>query len=117
MYGILEFNNGSYTLQSFSNVKTMDAFARLIVNRAIKQDNDGDIEQYLVGWLDCINECRDGEGEPYVMADVPTQASDNLVYSNAHYYNGRNPLRSDETRELCNKVESLLENLIKTLSL
>lgn len=110
MYGILDM--GTRTLTNYSNVTTLKQFASLIVRRAVKEDNNGDINAYLEGWLDCINECRDGEGEPYVMADVPTQASDNLVYSNAHYYNGRNPLRSDETRELCLEVEKYLERYI-----
>ena len=110
MYGILDM--GTRALTNYSNVTTLKQFASLIVRRAVKEENDGDINNYLEGWVECINECRDGEGDEYTMADVPTQAADNLVYTNAHYYNGRNPLTSAEKKELCDEVEKYLERYI-----
>ncbi len=114
MYGKLNFGKGQLCLTS----KSLKDLAKRIITDAIAEEqgkNVNDFEQYLNGWVECLNECSDGETE-YTMADVPTQAADNLVYSNAHYYNGRQPLTSDETSELCNEVESLLENLIGILS-
>lgn len=75
-----------------------------------------DIKGYLEGWVETLNECSDGETE-YTINDVSCQASDNLVYSNAHYYNGRNPLTSSEQSELCNEVEILLDKLINIFEL
>ena len=109
MYGILDM--GTSTLTNYSNVITLKQFASLIVRRAVKEDNDGDINAYLDGWVECLNECSDGEHE-YTMDDVACQASDNLVYSNAHYYKGRMPLTSAEKDELCKEVEKYLERYI-----
>jgi hypothetical protein len=108
MYGILDM--GTSTLTNYSNVITLKQFASLIVRRAVKEEG-GDINSYLDGWVECLNECSDGETE-YTMADVPTQASDNLVYSNAHYYKGRMPLTSSEKDELFKEVEKYLERYI-----
>jgi len=109
MYGILDM--GTRALTNYSNVTTLKQFASLIVRRAVKEENDGDINNYLESWVDSLNECSDGE-TVYTMADVPTQAADNLVYSNAHYYNARKPLTSSETKELCDEVEKYLERYI-----
>ena len=109
MYGILDM--GTSTLTNYSNVITLKQFASLIVRRAVKEENDGDINAYLEGWVEALNECSDGETE-YTMDDVSTQASDNLVYSNAHYYKGRMPLTSSEKDELCKEVEKYLERYI-----
>ena len=117
MYGILEFRNGKYVLNTYSNVTTLDAFARLIVRNAMKEEGCTDEVSYLNGWVESLNECRDGEGEEYTMADVSTQASDTLVYSNAHYYKGRNPLTSEESSKLCVEVEKYLDDLITKFNL
>jgi len=116
MYGKLNFSTGQLCLVS----KSFEDLAKRIVNSAIEEEQGigmFDIKGYLEGWVECLNECRDGEGTPYTMADVSCQASDNLVYTNSHYYNGRTPLNSDEKNELCGEVESLLDKLIKTLQL
>ena len=115
MYGKLNFLTGQMCLVS----KSFEDLAKRIVNSAIEEEqgkNAFDIKGYLVGWVETLNECSDGETE-YTINDVSCQASDNLVYSNAHYYNGRTPLTSSEQSELCLEVESLLEKLIDTLDL
>jgi hypothetical protein len=115
MYGKLNFGKGQLCLTA----KTLNDLAKRIITNAIAEEqgkNVNDFDQYLNGWVECLNECRDGEGDEYTMSDVPTQAADNLVYSNAHYYNGSNPLTSDEKTELFNEVEKLLENLIEILA-
>ena len=114
MYSKLDFGKNRLTLNS----KSLHELAKKVIIEAIAEEqgaNVNNFQQYLNGWVECLNECSDGETE-YTMADVPTQAADNLVYSNAHYYNGRQPLNSDETSELCNEVEKLLENLIEILA-
>ena len=115
MYGKLNFSTGQMCLVS----KSFEDLAKRIVNDAISEiyGSNFDIKGYLEGWVECLNECRDGEGDEYTMADVSCQASDNLVYTNSHYYNGRTPLTSSEKSELCDEVESLLDKLIDTLDL
>jgi hypothetical protein len=115
MYGKLDFSKGELCLVS----KSLKDLAKRIVNNAIEEEqgkNVNDIERYLRSWVETLDECSNGEVE-HTMADVVIQASDNLVYTNSHYYNGRTPLNSDERNELCCEVESLLEQLIKTLEL
>ena len=109
MYGILDM--GTSTLTNYSNVISMKQFASLIVRRAVKEENDGDINAYLEGWVEALNECSDGDIE-YTIDDVSTQASDNLTYTNAHYYKGRTPLTSDEQEELCSEIETYIEKYI-----
>lgn len=114
MYSKLDFQKNRLVMTS----KSLHELAKKVIVEAIAEEqgaNVNNFELYLNGWLECLNECSDGETE-YKMSDVASQASDNLVYSNAHYYNGRTPLNSDETSELCNEVEKLLENLIEILA-
>jgi hypothetical protein len=114
MYGKLNFATGQMCLVS----KSFEDLAKRIVNSAIEEEQGKDafdIKGYLEGWVETLNECSDDV--VYTMADVSCQASDNLVYSNAHYYNGRTPLTSSETSELCLEVECLLDKLIDTLQL
>ena len=106
MYGILEM--GQRRLTTYQNIKTLSAFARLIVRQAMTEDGQTDMKAYLDGWVETLNECSDGENV-YELSDVPSQASDNLVYSNAHFYNRSIPLTSEEKRELCTEIEMLFE--------
>lgn len=111
MYSKLDFGKNRLVLTS----KSLHELAKKVIIEAIAEEqgrNVNNFELYLNGWLECLNECRDGEGDEYTMSDVPCQVADNLVYSNAHYYNGRTPLNSAETSELCNEVQSLLEKLV-----
>ena len=109
-YGIL--NVGTRTLTTYGNISTAH-FAELLVKNAMREEDCTSMARYLQGWVESLNECRNGEGEPYTLADVPVQASDNLVYGNAHYYNGKKPLTSLEKGELCSAVETYLEEFLK----
>ena len=106
MYGILEM--GQRRLTTYQNIRTLKAFARLIVRQAMTEDGQTDMKTYLEGWVETLNEGSDGETE-YELSDVPSQASDNLVYSNAHFYNGTQPLSSEENQILCTEIEMLFE--------
>lgn len=88
-YGIINLKGGNEaSITNFTNAGTIDQFARIRIKVLLKEEGkettDESIFQYCQEWLETLIENSDGE-TTFTMADVPDQAADNIVYSNALY--------------------------------
>lgn len=116
MYAIGNLNGNGATLTNYSKAKTLKDFALIRLNVLLREEGKvwAELPEYCKEWLDVLNENSDGQ-EVYTIGDVPMQAADNIVYTNAHYYNNRECFTSEEKTEMYNHLVERLTKAIENL--
>jgi hypothetical protein len=113
MYGILT----GRTLTTYTKLTTLKAFGKQLVKLALKEEGKefttANIIEYLKEWADVLNENEDGGNENHTAENCTHIVADNLVYSNCHHYNQREPLNSKEKEELYKSIASFLDSKIE----
>jgi hypothetical protein len=115
MYGILK---NYKTLNTYKNITTLESFGKLLVKLAMKEEGKSfttkNIKEYINEWAEILTENSDGQ-ETYTAESSTDTIADNLVYSNCHHYNEREPLTSEEKKKLYQSIASFLDDKLKAL--
>ena len=112
MYGIL--NEQTRTLNTYRKLNTIAKFAEFIIKSKLKEEDrifvKTDILDHLTEWAETMIEINeDGDYTPKTVID---EVASNYVYTNAHYYNDRTPITSDEKSALYYNIIAILNSYV-----
>ena len=111
MYGIL--NIKTKTLTTYRKATTLTKFAKLLLIKNLKEEgreyNETNVKKHLEEWAETMTE---NSGELHTVSDCIDTIADHYVYCNIHLYNNREPLTTEEKRDLYVCLTRLLETYI-----